>query len=139
MERTRKLSPLAFLRTLQASRASVISLAEDLKAHGLTEHPGPLPSSTVMLIDQNVEELFVPYLQDRGYMESEKEGIEQLYTGLLLKFNMFHVRLTLGLGPVFKVAKLSFPAGPAEKRAESRSARPIQEDARASHGESPGE
>lgn len=90
LDKTATLSPLAFLRTLQASRAAVITLAEDLKAHGLTEHPGPLSSSTTMVVDQNVEELFVPYLQDRGYMERERESLEQLYSGLLLKFSIFH-------------------------------------------------
>jgi hypothetical protein len=90
LEKTATLSPLAFLRTLQAARASVITLAEDLKAHGLTEHPGPLSSSTTMVVDQNVDELFVPYLQDRGYMEREKENLEQLFGGLLLKFSIFN-------------------------------------------------
>ncbi|KAF8251290.1 exocyst complex component Sec10, partial [Wilcoxina mikolae CBS 423.85] len=88
--KTATLSPLAFLRTLQASRAAVITLAEDLKAHGLTEYPEQVSSSTTMVIDQNVEELFVPYLQDRGYMERERESLEQLYSGLLLKFTIFH-------------------------------------------------
>lgn len=91
LEHASNISTLAFLRTLQVSRAHVMTLSDDLKAHGLTEHPGPLSSGTTMLLDQNVEELFTPYLQDRGYMEKEKESLEQLYTGLLLKFHMFHV------------------------------------------------
>ncbi|CAZ81646.1 unnamed protein product [Tuber melanosporum] len=90
LEHASNISTLAFLRTLQVSRAHVMTLSDDLKAHGLTEHPGPLSSGTTMLLDQNVEELFTPYLQDRGYMEKEKESLEQLYTGLLFKFHMFH-------------------------------------------------
>ncbi|KAA8894126.1 exocyst complex component Sec10-like protein [Sphaerosporella brunnea] len=90
LDKTATLSPLAFLRTLQAARTAVINLADDLKSHGLTEYPGPLSSSTTMVVDQNVEELFVPYLQDRGYMEKEKESLEQLCSGLLLKFSIFH-------------------------------------------------
>ncbi|CAZ82768.1 unnamed protein product [Tuber melanosporum] len=90
LEKTSTLSHLAFLRTLQASRACIIALADDLKSHGLTEHPGTLSSATTVLIDQNVEELFLPHLQVRGYMEKEKESLEQLYTGLLLKFHMSH-------------------------------------------------
>ncbi|PWW74402.1 exocyst complex component Sec10 [Tuber magnatum] len=90
LEKTSTLSHLAFLRTLQASRGCVTALADNLKSHGLTEHPGTLSSTTTVLIDQNIEELFVPYLQDRGYIEKEKESLEQLYAGLLLKFNMFH-------------------------------------------------
>lgn len=90
LEKTATLSPLAFLRTLQASRASVNNMAEDLKAHGLTEHPGPLSSSTTTVVDQNIDELFIPYLQDRAYMEKEKDNLEQLYSGLLLKFSIFH-------------------------------------------------
>jgi len=90
LDKTVTFSPLAFLRTLQSSRAAVISLAEDLKGHGLTGHPGQVSSATTTVIDQNVEELFVPYLQDRGYMERERESLEQLYGGLLLKFSIFH-------------------------------------------------
>lgn len=90
LDESATISPLAFLRTLQASRAAVITLSEDLKAHGLTEHPGPLSSSTTMVVDQNVDELFVPYLQDRGYMEKEKENLEELFNGLLFKFTVYH-------------------------------------------------
>ena len=90
LAKTETLSPLAFLRTLQASRAAVISLAEDLKTHGLTEHPDPLSTTTTVLLDQNVEELFVPYLQDRGYLDSERESLDQLYSSLLLKFTLYH-------------------------------------------------
>jgi len=43
-----------------------------------------------MVIDQNVEELFLPYLQDRGYMDREKISLEQLYSGLLFKFREYH-------------------------------------------------
>ncbi|RPA93611.1 exocyst complex component Sec10 [Choiromyces venosus 120613-1] len=90
LEHASNISTLAFLRTLQVSRAHVMTLSDDLKAHGLTEHPGQLSSGTTMLLDQNVDELFAPYLQDRGHMEKEKESLEQLYTGLLLKFHMLH-------------------------------------------------
>jgi hypothetical protein len=97
LDKTATLSHLAFLRTLQAARASTIALAEELKTHGLTEHPEPLSSSTTMVIDQNVEELFLPYLQDRGYMDREKISLEQLYSSLLFKFREYHVGTLLTL------------------------------------------
>lgn len=95
LDKARDISILAFLRTLQAARSQIIALADDLKTHGLTEHPEPLSAATSLLLDQNVEELFAPYLQERGHMDKEKESLEQLYTVLLLKFNMFHVSATL--------------------------------------------
>lgn len=104
-------------------------MAEDLKTHGLTEHPDPLSSSTTMVIDQNVEELFVPYLQDRGYIERERESLEQLYSGLLLKFTMFHVGRSF---PNTKCYFLKFNVhiGSEEKGSKSRCVGSIQEDPR---------
>lgn len=120
LDKTSTLSPLAFLRTLQASRACVNTLADDLKAHGLTEHPGPLSSTTTVLIDQNVEELFVPFLQDRGYMEKEKESLEQLYSGILLKFGLFHVCSLLNIREArFNLETHRCVPGTTEKRTKS--------------------
>lgn len=92
LETSSSLSTLAYLRMLQAAKTSVNNLVEDLKAHGLTEHPNALSSSTTLILDQNLEELFIPYLGGNNYIEKEKHSLETLYSGLLLKFNVFHSR-----------------------------------------------
>ena len=88
---TEKVSMLAYLRTLQAARVSIGVLADELKAHGLTEHPNPLSSSTTVVIDQNLEELFLPYMVGSAYIDKEKGSLDQLYAGVLFKFNLYHV------------------------------------------------
>ena len=90
LETAASLSSLAFLRMLQSAKTYVSNLVEDLKQHGLTEHPGPLSSSTTLILDQNLEELFIPYLGGNNYIDKEKNALETLYSGLLLKFNLFH-------------------------------------------------
>ena len=39
LDKANTLSSLAFLRSLQAARTYIGGLVDDLKAHGLTEHP----------------------------------------------------------------------------------------------------
>ncbi|KAF8426330.1 exocyst complex component Sec10-like protein [Tirmania nivea] len=92
LQTTEKLSTLAYLRTLQAARVCIGQLVDELKAHGLTEHPSPLSSTTTIVIDQNLEELFLPYLAGSSYIDREKVSLDQLYAGVLLKFNLFHSR-----------------------------------------------
>ncbi|KAF8475948.1 exocyst complex component Sec10-like protein [Kalaharituber pfeilii] len=92
LQTTEKVSTLAYLRTLQASRVCIGQLVDELKAHGLTEHPSPLSSTTTIVIDQNLEELFLPYLGGTAYIEREKISLDQLYAGVLLKFNLYHSR-----------------------------------------------
>ena len=92
LQTTEKLSTLAYLRTLQAARVCIGQLVDELKAHGLTEHPSPLSSTTTIVIDQNLEELFLPYLAGSSYIDREKISLDQLYAGVLLKFNLFHSR-----------------------------------------------
>lgn len=91
LQTTEKVSTLAYLRTLQAARVCIGQLVDELKAHGLTEHPNPLSSTTTVVIDQNLEELFLPYLSGSSYIDREKVSLDQLYAGVLLKFNLFHV------------------------------------------------
>ncbi|QIW96888.1 hypothetical protein AMS68_002406 [Peltaster fructicola] len=86
------ISSLAFLRSLQASKAYISSLVEDLKAHGLTEHPDPANSSTAAVLDQQLEELFVPYFTGTTYIEREKRNLGELFEGLLFKFTLYHSR-----------------------------------------------
>jgi hypothetical protein len=87
-----ELSSLAFLRSLQASRGYMTSLVDDLKSHGLTEAPDPVSSQLAAVLDQQLEDLFVPYFVGSSYIEREKKNLEELYSSLLLKFTAYHER-----------------------------------------------
>ncbi|KAI9829900.1 MAG: Exocyst complex component 5 [Phylliscum demangeonii] len=90
LDKASAVSSLAFLRSLQAARSYIHSLIDDLKSHGLTEHPDPASSPIAQILDQQVDELFVPYLV--GYIEREKRSLEELYSSLLFKFTIYHSR-----------------------------------------------
>ena len=92
LEKADTISSLAFLRSLHASRSYINSLVEDLKAHGLTEHPDACSAQTTIVLDQQVEELFVPYLVGSSYIDRERKSLEELYSSLLFKFTIYHSR-----------------------------------------------
>lgn len=92
LERASDTSSLAFLRCLQSSRGYVSALIEDLKQHGLTEHPDPVSSQTAVLLDQQLEELFVPYFVGSSYIEREKRTLEELFQAVLFRFTSYHAR-----------------------------------------------
>ena len=85
------ISSLAFLRSLQTIRSYIGNLVEDLKTHGLTDHPEPASTQTGSMLDQQLEDLFVPYLMGSTYIDREKKNLEELYSSLLLKFTIYHV------------------------------------------------
>ena len=86
------ISSLAFLRSLQASRSYIAALVEDMKAHGLTEHPEHVSSVIAAVLDQQLDELFVPYFTGSSYIEREKRNLGEMFEGLLFKFTMYHSR-----------------------------------------------
>ncbi|CBX95583.1 similar to exocyst complex component sec10 [Plenodomus lingam JN3] len=92
LEKASELSSLAFLRSLQASRGYITQLVDDLKSHGLTEHPEPATSQIAATLDQQLEELFSSYFIGEKYIEREKKNLEELYSSLLLKFTIYHSR-----------------------------------------------
>lgn len=92
LEKANSVSSLAFLRTLQAARSYINALVDDLKAHGLTEHPDTISSQTSLLLDQQLDDLFVPYFAGSTYIEKEKKNLEELYTSLMFKFTIYHSR-----------------------------------------------
>ncbi|KAL4757169.1 exocyst subunit SEC10 [Aspergillus foveolatus] len=92
LEKANSVSSLAFLRALQSSRSCISTLVDELKAHGLTEHPETISSQTSLILDQQLEDLFVPYFVGSSYIEREKRTLEELYTSLLFKFTTFHGR-----------------------------------------------
>ncbi|KAH8689194.1 exocyst complex component Sec10-like protein [Talaromyces proteolyticus] len=92
LEKASEVSSLAFLRSLQSSRGYLNTLVDDLKAHGLTEAPDSIASQTAILLDQQLEDLFVPYFVGSSYIERERKNLEELYASLLFKFTAFHSR-----------------------------------------------
>ena len=92
LEKANSVSSLAFLRSLQGARSCLSTLIDDLKVHGLTEHPEPVSSQISIILDQQFDDLFVPYFVGASYIEREKRSLEELYSSLLFKFTIFHVR-----------------------------------------------
>lgn len=92
LEKADSVSSLAFLRSLQTARSYIHSLVEDMKAHGLTEHPDTISSQTAVVLDQQLEDLFIPYFAGSSYIEREKRNLEELYTSLTFKFSTYHAR-----------------------------------------------
>ena len=90
LDKANSVSSLAFLRTLHSSRIYINSLVEDLKSHGLTEHPEPCSAQIAQTLDQQLEELFVPYLVGNSYIDREKRNLDELYNSLLFKFTLYH-------------------------------------------------
>ena len=91
LDKANTVSTLAFLRSLQSSRSYINTLVDDLKSHGLTEYPEPLSAQTALVLDQQFDDLFVPYFVGSSYLEREKKNLEELYSSLLFKFTIFHV------------------------------------------------
>jgi hypothetical protein len=92
LDKTDTISTLAFLRALHSSRSYISALVEDLKSHGLTEHPEPCSAQIAQTLEQQMEDLFVPYLVGNSYIERERKSLEELYSSLLFKFSIYHSR-----------------------------------------------
>lgn len=92
LEKADSVSSLAFLRSLHAARTYIGTLIEDLKTHGLTDNPEPCSAQISQTLDQQIEELFVPYLVGNSYIERERKSLEELYSSLLFKYTIFHSR-----------------------------------------------
>ncbi|CAM1507232.1 Fc.00g068730.m01.CDS01 [Cosmosporella sp. VM-42] len=92
LEKADSVSSLAFLRSLHSSRSYISALVEDLKSHGLTEHPEPCSAQVAQTLDQQMEELFVPYLVGSSYIDRERRSLEEVYSSLLFKFSIYHSR-----------------------------------------------
>ncbi|KAJ9669288.1 Exocyst complex component 5 [Coniosporium apollinis] len=92
LDKANSISSLAFLRSLQAARSYIGALVDDLKSHGLTEHPEPVSSQIAATLDQQLDDLFVPYFVGSSYIEREKRNLDELYSSLLFKFTIYHSR-----------------------------------------------
>lgn len=92
LDKADTVSSLAFLRSLHAARAYIGTLIDDLKTHGLTDNPEPCSVQISQTLDQQIEELFVPYLVGNSYIDRERKNLEELYSSLLFKYTIFHSR-----------------------------------------------
>ncbi|KAL8992489.1 MAG: hypothetical protein Q9169_007068 [Polycauliona sp. 2 TL-2023] len=92
LEKANTVSSLAFLRSLQAARSAISTLIDDLKMHGLIDSPEPASPQITMILDQQFDDLFVPYFAGATYIEREKRNLEELYSSLIFKFTIFHSR-----------------------------------------------
>ncbi|KAL8768554.1 MAG: hypothetical protein Q9209_005239 [Squamulea sp. 1 TL-2023] len=92
LEKANTVSSLAYLRSLQAARSAISTLIDDLKMHGLIESPEPSSPQITVVLDQQFDDLFVPYFAGSNYIEREKRNLEELYSSLLFKFTIFHSR-----------------------------------------------
>ncbi|KAL9100147.1 MAG: hypothetical protein Q9163_004448 [Psora crenata] len=92
LEKASSVSSLALLRSLQAARSCISTLIDDLKVHGLTEHPEAVSPQIMILLDQQFDDLFVPYFVGSSYIEREKRSLEELYSSLLFRFTIYHSR-----------------------------------------------
>jgi exocyst complex component 5 len=85
-------SSLTYLRLLQSSRATLSNLVDDLKAINYKSLQGVKSfSSITATLDQNLDDLFVSYLESSRYIEKEVKSLQELYSSLLYKYNGFHV------------------------------------------------
>ena len=116
LDKANTISSLAFLRSLQAARSYINNLVDELKAHGLTEHPEPISSQITLVLDQQLDDLFVPYFVGSSYIEKEKKNLEELYSSLLFKFTIYHVnnpsQVVLGRHQLIKWNAVSTKKGP---------------------------
>ncbi|CAG8447345.1 10562_t:CDS:10 [Acaulospora colombiana] len=96
-------STLAYLRSLAAVHVATKELAEDLKSldirqKGLSDHnlfepseEGSRGNNTIAeVLEQCIEDLFVPYTEGDRYIEKEKKSLGELYSSLLLRFTAYH-------------------------------------------------
>jgi exocyst complex component 5 len=92
MQLAEQSSNLAYLRVLQSSRGALSNLVEDLKNVNYKGIQGVESISSISAtLDQNLDDLFVPYLENSRYIEREVKSLQELYSSLLYKYNGFHV------------------------------------------------
>ncbi|KAK9473534.1 exocyst complex component Sec10-like protein, partial [Dipodascopsis tothii] len=88
-------SHLCYLRTVQLAHYHLTRLVTTLKKHLAPnlDSRGTLS----MLLDSNMQDIFVPYVENGKYIESEKKNLEELTGGLFYRFHQFHVRQRSGV------------------------------------------
>ncbi|TIA77982.1 hypothetical protein E3P92_03717 [Wallemia ichthyophaga] len=103
LEHSRAISNFAFLRMLHLSRMTISGLVDDLKKFDTLSSsiksmgsalvaPGTFagPSGISMMLDQALDELFVPYMEGERYISLECQSLTELYAGFLSNFTLYH-------------------------------------------------
>lgn len=103
LEQSRAISNFAFLRMLHISRMTISGLVDDLKKYDTLSSsikstgnalvaPGTFsgPSGISMMLDQALDELFVPYMEGERYISLECQSLTELYAGFLSTFTLYH-------------------------------------------------
>ncbi|WOO82794.1 Exocyst complex component sec10 [Vanrija pseudolonga] len=100
VSRASGISTLAMLRILQLSHVMCTTLVDDLKAYDASLGNQPSRSSKVAadsnsgplaaLLDQSLQEIFVPWLEGSRYLDLETKNLVELYAGLLARFSAYH-------------------------------------------------
>jgi exocyst complex component 5 len=92
MQAAEKKSDLTYLRILQSSRGALASLVDDLKGIKYKSIQAVESMSSITgTLDHNLDELFVPYLENSRYIDREIKSLQELYSSFLYKYNGFHV------------------------------------------------
>lgn len=112
MHRAGGISDLAYLRILQLVHSQTSALVDDLKSYELpnsttprtpleaTEFRRSLPGAALStgsttaigaMLDNALEELFMPYTEGQRYLERENKNLGTLYSTLLASFHRYHV------------------------------------------------
>ncbi|KAK9369205.1 exocyst complex component Sec10-domain-containing protein [Lipomyces kononenkoae] len=89
LSQAKSISTLAYLRTLQNAHSAIGSLVEDLKA--ILKPDLDTGGGLSMLLDQNMQDLFVPYIENRQYIDAEKRNLQELGNTMLARFNNYHM------------------------------------------------
>lgn len=89
LEKAASISAIAFLRSLQAARSLIGGAVEEMKTHGLTAHPEPATQTVGACLDQQLEDLFIPYFSGSSYLDRERRCLEELYASLLFRFTLY--------------------------------------------------
>ncbi|KAK9375730.1 exocyst complex component Sec10-domain-containing protein [Lipomyces chichibuensis] len=89
LSHAKSISTLAYLRTLQNAHSEIGALVEDLKA--ILKPDLDTGGGLSMLLDQNMQDLFVPYIENRQYIETEKRNLQELGGAMLARFNNYHL------------------------------------------------
>ncbi|CAK9784924.1 exocyst complex component Sec10 [Cutaneotrichosporon oleaginosum] len=96
VNRASGISTLASLRVLHLTHAMCVSLVEDLKGYEGTLGIGPAKLTDAgtgplaAMLDQALEEIYVPWLEGTRYLDSESKNLVELYGGLLSRFTRYH-------------------------------------------------
>ncbi|ORY27739.1 exocyst complex component Sec10-domain-containing protein [Naematelia encephala] len=99
VSRASAISTLAMLRILHLTHSLCSALVEDLKSYDLqlsapmastTKGSAPSAGPLAGMLDQAMEEMFVPWLEGTRYLETESKNLVELYAGLLSRFTRYH-------------------------------------------------